>query len=152
VTCAAAVRRISGVRPMPVFRRHHPWGKSMTTTRNRAVDAVTTGRARSAAISEPICAAILAHHTLVAQYIGRFNEDIPRRIIDECDELLSHVIFDIQGEAAMKRAAMDLPRRLAAVIFNNRPHGSKTGLSAARNTAPQRGRLRYEPAAAEARA
>jgi hypothetical protein len=116
----------------------------MTTTRNRAGAALITGRARSAVSSDPVCAAILAHHALVAQYIARFNEDIPRRIIDECDEMLSHVIFNIQDEAKMKRAAMDLPRRFAEVVFNSRSQARGSGLSVARKVIPPRGRLRYD--------
>jgi hypothetical protein len=119
-------------------------GKSMITRRNRASAALTTGRARSAAIADPICAAILAHHRLVA-------ERLPIEVIERCDELLIDVVFNTQGEAAMKRAAMDLPRRFAEVVFSSRSHGGETDRSV--TTAPQRGRLRYDPApAAEARA
>jgi hypothetical protein len=116
---------------------------SQDTTSN----ITTRHNARLAVSSDPICAAILAHHALVAQYIARFNEDIPRGIIDECDELLSHVVFNIQDEAKMKRAAMDLPRRFAEVIFN-RSQSRGSGLNMARKMVPQRGRLRHDPSPA----
>ncbi len=73
-------------------------------------DTTTRRMARSAMISDPVYAAIVAYHELV-------TVDLPIEVIEECDQLLIDLVLNIKSESKRKCAAMGLSRKFAEAVF-----------------------------------